>query len=99
MFLRVCAMNFLASLSREEVRARAISFQAFTATILSVLLLSLLPSLWSQTSQGTIGGAVQDQTGGAIADAMVMVTDVARGNIRTIVTDSSGTFVAPSLNP
>ena len=48
------------------------------------------PPLFSQTSQGTIQGAVFDQSGGAIAGATVTVTDVARGVARTLTTDSAG---------
>ncbi len=42
---------------------------------------------------------VQDQSGGAVAEAAVTVTDVARGISRNLTTDVTGTFVAPSLNP
>ena len=44
--------------------------------------------LFSQTTQGTIQGSVQDQTGGVIAGAMVTVIDVARGVSRALITDS-----------
>jgi hypothetical protein len=80
--------------SLAKLRIRAVQ-----AAISALLLLSLPLTVLSQGSQGTIGGAVQDQTSGAIADATVTVTDVARGVSRTIVTDDTGQFVAPSLNP
>src|SRR5882724_827108 len=55
--------------------------------------------LFSQTSQGTIQGAVLDQTGGSVAGAKVTVTDVARGITRVLTTDSAGQYVANALNP
>jgi hypothetical protein len=55
--------------------------------------------LFSQSSQGTIQGSVFDQSGGAIAGATVTVTDVARGLVRTLTTDSAGEYVAQNLNP
>ena len=62
-------------------------------------LLSISLPLFSQASQGTIQGGVFDQTGGAIAGAMVTLTDVARGVTRTLTADDAGQYVAVSLNP
>jgi len=69
------------------------------AVIVPAVLLSVPVSLWSQSGQGTIEGSVRDQTGGAIVSATVAVTDVARGVTRTLVTDNTGSYAAPSLNP
>jgi hypothetical protein len=63
-----------------------------------VLLAFSLPG-FSQTQQGSIRGTVLDQTGGAVGEASVTVTDVARGIARTLVTDNSGEYVATNLNP
>src|ERR1700722_5692581 len=62
------------------------------------LFLACLPVL-SQTQQGSIRGAVLDQSGGAIAGSTVRVTDVARGVAQTLVTDSAGEYEANSLTP
>jgi hypothetical protein len=70
--------------------------QILAATM--ILFLVCFPA-FSQTSQGTIQGAVLDQSGGAVAGAMVTVTDVARGVTRTLVADDAGQYAAPSLNP
>jgi len=64
---------------------------------LRVFLISL--PLVSQTSQGTIQGAIFDQSGGAIPGAMVTVVDVARGVTRALTTDSAGQYVAANLTP
>ena len=63
----------------------------------AILLFSV--PLFSQINTGRILGAVTDQSGGAIAGATVTVTNVETGVSRALVTDSSGEFVAPNLNP
>ena len=64
----------------------------------AVLLLAAAP-LFSQGSAGRISGAVTDQTGAVLAGATVTVLDVDRGIPRTLTTDQSGEYVAPSLLP
>jgi hypothetical protein len=56
-------------------------------------------SLLSQGNEGRITGTITDQTGGAIAESTVTVTDVARGVTRTLTTDDSGEYNAPNLLP
>src|ERR1044071_5786809 len=60
-------------------------------------LLVVSSCLFSQGSTGTIQGGVFDTSGGAIAGAKVTITDVARGVARTLTTDESGQYVAPTL--
>jgi hypothetical protein len=67
------------------------------ATAVAVLLVSL--PLFSQGSAGRILGSISDQTGGFLAGATVTVLDVQRGITRTLITDQSGEYVAPSLLP
>ena len=54
---------------------------------------------FSQGSAGRILGSVTDQSGGVLAGATVTVLDVQRGITRTLITDQSGEYVAPSLLP
>ena len=56
-------------------------------------------SVFSQTNLGRIAGSITDQSGGAMAGAMVTITDVERGVSRTLVTDASGQYSAPNLTP
>ena len=56
-------------------------------------------SAFSQANTGRILGSVADQTGGAISGATVTVTDTERGTTRTLTTDESGAYNAPSLIP
>ncbi len=62
------------------------------------LLVSANPA-FSQTTTGRILGNIDDQSGAAVPDASVVVTDVQRGTTRTVVTDASGSYVVPSLQP
>src|SRR6202047_2705700 len=54
---------------------------------------------FSQGTQGRILGTITDPSGAVIAGATVTVTDVQRGIPRTLTTDQSGEYVAPSLLP
>ena len=67
--------------------------------LVSALLWFICLPAFSQTTQGTIQGAVQDQSGGLVAGAAVTVIDVARGVSRTLMTDSAGEYVATNLTP
>src|SRR5579872_2523862 len=69
------------------------------AVLLSAAMALLAASvpLFSQAAVGTILGGVFDSSGGAIAGAQVTIIDVARGTTRTLTTDASGEYTAPSL--
>ena len=69
----------------------------FVAAVLVLVVISL--PLFSQGAQGTIQGAVFDQSGGAIAGAAVSVIDVARGVTKAFTADSAGRYVAANLTP
>src|SRR5205807_5950124 len=58
----------------------------------------LLPiSLAAQAVTGTILGVVTDDTGGVIPGATVTLTHTGTGLVRTVVSDASGEYTAPSL--
>ena len=63
------------------------------------LLLSNCSALFAQGTAGRILGTVTDQSGGAIAGATVIVTDVDRNVPRTLTTDATGEYSAPNLLP
>jgi hypothetical protein len=67
--------------------------------LLFVALLFGSLQMFSQANTGRILGSVTDQTGGAISGATVTVTDTERGTTRTLTTDESGAYDAPSLIP
>lgn len=55
--------------------------------------------VWAQGgATGAISGVVQDTSGGAVAGANIKIVDEATGQVaREVVTDSSGSFIAPLL--
>src|SRR5580704_8521761 len=63
------------------------------------LLLAVSVPVFSQTVTGRLLGTVADQSGAAVAGATVVLTDVQRGTSRTVLTDESGNYVAPELQP
>lgn len=69
----------------------------FAAAAIAILFVCL--PLMPQSNEGRISGTVFDQSGGAIAGAMVTVTDVARGVSRPLTADSVGAYSAPNLQP
>src|SRR5665213_4625548 len=81
----------------ESIRRNAINIALLLTMTLACFLVCL--PVFSQSGQGTIQGAVLDQSGGAVVGATVTVTDVARGVTHTLVTDSAGEYVANNLTP
>jgi hypothetical protein len=77
--------------------ARSTRVWKFVAAAIVVLVVCL--PLMPQSNEGRISGTVFDQSGGAIAGAMVTVTDVARGVSRPLTADGVGAYSAPNLQP
>ncbi len=68
--------------------------------LLAFALISLSSApLFAQGTAGRILGSVTDQSGGAIAGASVIVTDVARNAPRTLTTDQAGEYNVGNLLP
>jgi outer membrane receptor protein involved in Fe transport len=55
--------------------------------------------LVAQTYEGRILGTVTDQSGAAINDAKVVITNVDTGIFRELATNDAGDYVAPNLAP
>ena len=53
----------------------------------------------AQSTAGRILGLVTDQSGAAVANAKVVVTDLPRGISRDLVTDAAGQYLVPDLPP
>jgi hypothetical protein len=53
----------------------------------------------AQTSTARLTGTVTDPSGAAVANATVVITNEATGQVRTVTTNSSGLFIAVSLQP
>ena len=91
------SINAVKSVVKSAVR-RSIGKTLLGLTVAMCVLLLCLPA-FSQGSNGRILGAVTDANGGAVAGATVTVTDTERGTSRTLATDDSGEYNAPSLIP
>jgi hypothetical protein len=69
-----------------------------TLTAFWAVFLVCIPA-FSQGSTGRIQGSITDQSGGTVPGATVTISDTARGTTRTLTTDESGEYDAPSLTP
>ena len=88
--LRIWVVNTLVwAGARKAIRVLGVTIAVFLGCL----------SLFSQVNTGRILGTVTDQTGGAVAGAMVTVTDVQRGVARALITDQAGEYNAPNLLP
>lgn len=90
-------MPYVTTFTRASVQ-KCVASAVSVVFVALTLLLSCSVS-FAQGNAGRILGVVSDQTGAAIAGAMVTVTDIQRGTARTLVTDASGAYDAPNLTP
>jgi Carboxypeptidase regulatory-like domain len=65
------------------------------AAVLALFAFSFL--VYSQAPTGTITGLVTDQSGAAMANVTVTITDKATGTARNLVTNAAGLYSAPAL--
>jgi Carboxypeptidase regulatory-like domain/TonB-dependent Receptor Plug Domain len=72
---------------------------ATRSLIAALTLLLFSVSLHAQSTTGRILGTLTDQSGAAVSGATVVVTDTQRGTSRTVVTDTSGGYAVPDLQP
>src|SRR3989442_6319351 len=68
-----------------------------TATLVLCLVLSL--NAFSQSTNATLGGTVQDSTGAFIPGVTVTATNTGTGIVTTIVTNEAGAYQFASLQP
>jgi hypothetical protein len=65
-----------------------------------LLVTALVPATsWAQLTRGTISGTIKDNTGALLPGVTVIITNNATGVVRTVVTDASGFYRAPALEP
>ena len=82
-------------LSKRDLRKKSLRSSRVIASLIASLMFS--GSALAQSSSGRILGTVHDQTGAAIPNATVQITDVQRGISRTVKTDDDGEYIAPNL--
>ena len=74
---------------------KRIAFYVFLLASMCVFAFGAL----AQTYEGRILGTVTDQSGGAVKDAKVIITNVETGVVRDLVTNEAGDYVAPNVPP
>lgn len=68
--------------------------------LLALIVSSLLPALWAQTSTtGLLKGVVSDPSGRLVANAEVRVTNERTGELRVVNTNAEGVYAVPLLPP
>jgi hypothetical protein len=67
--------------------------------VLLMLSVFLLPLAAQNASTGAISGTLTDPSGAAVANAHILITNVATGDKRTTVSQSTGGFSVPLLPP
>jgi len=67
--------------------------------LIALVTIALCAPSFAQTNTGRILGTIQDSTGAVVVGASVTITDTQRGTARNLVTDTSGNFTAPNLQP
>jgi len=65
----------------------------------ALLLLLPLASAFAQSSNATLGGTVSDATGALIPGATMKATNTATGIVATVVTNETGAYQFPPLQP
>jgi Carboxypeptidase regulatory-like domain len=68
-----------------------------TAAVLLCLVISF--NTWSQSTNATVGGTVQDATGAFIPGVTVTATNVATGIVTTVISNEAGVYQFASLQP
>ncbi len=64
-----------------------------------VLLITLSSAAFAQSATSVIFGTVTDASGAAVANVPVIATSVATGEANKVITNESGNYVFPNLQP
>lgn len=83
--------------SRPGIGSRSLTFCAGLLLALAVALAQPLPAAAQQ--RGTVSGKVLDPAGLALPGATITLTDTARGFTRSVVTETTGAYTVPNLDP
>src|ERR1700759_1868641 len=67
--------------------------------MLVAALLFTAPGAFAQTAQGRISGQVTDSTGATVPNATINIENIATHVSRTLETNSTGDYSAPSIDP
>ncbi len=79
--------------------ARVLGPRGLLMFLTALLVIGLGSSAHAQLTRGTISGTVKDNTGALLPGVSVTITNNATGVARTVVTNESGFYRAPALEP
>ncbi|HLK67717.1 MAG TPA: carboxypeptidase regulatory-like domain-containing protein [Bryobacteraceae bacterium] len=66
---------------------------------LALLALVAASTVFAQRDLSTLAGTISDSSGGVVVNAKVTITEVATGQVYSILTNNLGEFVRPALKP
>src|ERR1700719_5355946 len=69
----------------------------FTVALLALFMCAMTSVTLAQVAGGSITGTARGDTGSAMAGAQISIKDVSTGQIRTALTDTSGSYSLPAL--
>ena len=84
------------------VTAAGPQYRRMSAVTLLLASVTMMLCSWPALAQSTAGrvlGTVTDPSAASVAGATVVITDVQRGSSRTAITDDSGAYAVPDLQP
>ncbi|HXM16396.1 MAG TPA: carboxypeptidase-like regulatory domain-containing protein, partial [Candidatus Eremiobacteraceae bacterium] len=79
-------------------KEQAMKSLGFMSGVVAMFLL-LSPNSRAQTNEGRILGTIRDSSGAVVIGAKVTVTNTGKGVSRELVTNGTGEYVAPDLEP
>src|ERR1700676_2642782 len=77
---------------------RNISMKHQDLRIVALIVFLFAGITWAQVTTGTISGTVKDSTGAVLPGTSVVILNDETGISRTVQTDASGHYSAPSLS-
>ena len=95
---RDLSLSAISVLDKKRTKADTLFLSVVGILLLLASALSL-PKAFGQAEQGTITGAVKDPTGAIIAGVQVIATNVDTNVMSSTVSDGSGYYTIPYLNP
>src|ERR1700676_295832 len=69
----------------------------FTLSLLAVLMCAVPPMTLAQVPGGSMTGTARGDSGSAMPGVQISIKDVTTGQVRTVLTDTSGSYSVPAL--
>src|ERR1700676_3772745 len=69
----------------------------FTLSLLAVLMCAVPPMTLAQVPGGSMTGTARGDSGSAVPGVQISIKDVTTGQVRTVLTDTSGSYSLPAL--